>query len=76
MQYLSIKPIFLRYSTDGNEPIGSDLTRSNTWYNAKSAIPLDIGQESIVGILILVMGRIHDMFVVSSVQEDERRLIS
>lgn len=64
LAHLGIQPVFLGNLANGNEAIWCYLTGSDARNDRKSAITLNIAQETVIGILVLMMCGGHDMFVV------------
>ena len=63
--YLCIKPVLLCNLSDYNQAFRSNLTSCNARDNRESAIALDVSQESIIGILILVVNGCHNVLVIT-----------
>jgi len=63
--YLGIQLILLRDLANGNESLWGDFPRSDTRDNAKRPIPLNISQVPVVGVLVLMMLRLHHVLVIS-----------
>jgi hypothetical protein len=63
--YLSVQPVFFCQLSDGDETVRSYLTSGNARDDRKGPIALNVSQESVVGILILVVSGCHNVLIVS-----------
>ena len=62
--YFGVKAILLRYFTDDDETIGTDFTCRDTWNDTECSVALHVGHETVVGVLVLVVRGLHDVFVI------------
>lgn len=59
----AIQPILLCHLSNGDQFIGSNFSTGNSWHDRKCAIPLDVGEESVVGFLQVVELLVHDVLI-------------
>jgi hypothetical protein len=63
--YFGVQSVFFCHLSDGDETVRSYLTSSNARDNRKGPIALNVSQESVVGILILVVSGCHNVLIIS-----------
>lgn len=60
---LAVQIVLLGHLPDGDELVGRDLAAGHTRHDGESPVALDVGQESVIGVLQVVDGFVHEVGV-------------
>jgi hypothetical protein len=60
---LAVEAVFLGHGSNGDQFICRDLAAGDSWNDRETAVPLDIGEEFVVGVLQVVETFVDDVWV-------------